>query len=135
MGLELEARIQAADQSGLEVGAVDDLLEVLLAGDDQPDLSLTLVPDHFGQAVELPNALVRVADEGSHFVDHEDQMLDLAVGRRLRIDPGDKLVGNAFRCNLFVAEHVVERVLGRFAIAVLGWIHLWENLGESTPNG
>ena len=55
MGLQLEAGVEPADQRELEVGAVDDLLEVLLARDDKPDLALALVADHLGEA-EAPRS-------------------------------------------------------------------------------
>ena len=43
MRLQLEAGVEPSDERRLEVGAVDHLLEVLLAGDDEPDLALALV--------------------------------------------------------------------------------------------
>ena len=135
VGLEIEARVQAPDQGGLKVRAIDDLLEVLLAGDDQPDLSLALVADHLGEAVEFANALGRVPDEGSHLVDHKHEVLDPTVGRRLCIDPGDELVGDTFGRDLLVPEHIVESVLRRLAIAVLRRIHLRENPGQAAPHG
>ena len=107
----------------------------MLAGDDQPDPALTLVADHLGEAVEFADALGRVPDEGAHLVDHKHQVLDPAVGRRLRSDPGDELVGDAFGRDLLVPEHVVEGVLRRLAIAVLGRIYLRENRGQAAPHG
>ena len=135
VGLEIEARVQAAHQGGLEVRAVDHLLEVLLAGDDQPDPALALVAEHLGQAVELADALGRVADEGPHLVDHEHQVPDPAVGRRLRLDPGDELVGDALGRDLLVPEHVAEGLLRRWAVAVLGRVHLREDRGQPPPHG
>ena len=135
VGLEIEARVQTADQGGLEVRAIDHLLQVLLTGDDQPDPALALVADHLGEAVELADALGRVPDESAHLVDHEHQVLDSAAGRRLRLGPGDELVGDALGRDLLVPEHVVEGVLRRWAVAVLGWIHLRKNRGEPAPHG
>ena len=135
MRLEVEAGVQAADQGGLEVRAIDHLLEVLLAGDDQPDPALALVADHLGEAVELADALGRVPDEGPHLVDHEHQVLDPAAGRRLRVDPGDELVGDTLGRDLLVPEHVVEGVLRRLGVAVLGRVHFREDLGQPPPHG
>src|SRR3990167_5337515 len=42
MWLQFEASVQPANERRLKVRSVDDLLEVLLARDDEPDLSLAL---------------------------------------------------------------------------------------------
>ena len=76
---QLEASVEATDEGGLEVRAVNDLLQVLLARHDEPDLSLALVADHLGEAVQFADALVRVADERAHLVDDEDEVLRLAT--------------------------------------------------------
>ena len=122
--LELEAGIESAHERGLEVGAVDDLLEIQLAGGDDPDLALALVADHLGQRVQLADLVVGVADEGPHLVDHEDEVLDLASGGLLGIRPLDELVGDAFRGDLLVAEHVSQRVVRCLRVGVLGRIDL-----------
>ena len=55
-------------------------------------------------------------------------------GRLLRVDPGDELVGNAFRRELLVAEHVGERLQRQLLVGVLLRVNLRQNLREPTTD-
>ena len=58
MGLEFEAGIETTYQNGVEVRAVHDFFQILLAGGDDPNLALAFVADHFGEAVQLADFFV-----------------------------------------------------------------------------
>ena len=106
MGFEFETSVEAANESGLEVCAVDNLFQVLLARNDKPDLALALVADHLRQGVEFADLVVRITYERAHLVDDENQMLNASAGWLLSIDPRDQLIGDALSRDHFMPKHV-----------------------------